>query len=63
MISDTPRHKCSVRERRGLGEVHAFADDGHPIGVFRNDPRIVDLRGLGVDPVVKRKNPIGTLLT
>ena len=32
----------------GFGKVLAFADDGKPIGVFGDDPRIVDPRGLGV---------------
>jgi transposase-like protein len=35
----------------GYGKVLAFADDGKPIGVFGNDPRIVDPRGLGIEPV------------
>jgi len=29
----------------------AFTDDGKPIGVFGDDPRISDPRGLGIDPV------------
>jgi DNA-binding beta-propeller fold protein YncE len=35
----------------GYGKVLAFADDGKPIGVFGEDPRIADPRGLGIDPV------------
>src|SRR5229473_2825224 len=35
----------------GYGKVLAFADDGKPIGVFGDDPRIVDPRGLGIEPV------------
>jgi DNA-binding beta-propeller fold protein YncE len=35
----------------GYGKVLAFADDGRPIGVFGDDPRIADPRGLGIDPV------------
>ena len=35
----------------GYGKVLAFAADGKSIGVFSNDPRIVDPRGLGVDQV------------
>jgi DNA-binding beta-propeller fold protein YncE len=35
----------------GFGQLLAFADDGKLIGVFSDDPRIVDPRGLGVDPV------------
>jgi DNA-binding beta-propeller fold protein YncE len=33
----------------GYGKILAFADDGKPIGVFGNDARIVDPRGLGID--------------
>lgn len=35
----------------GYGKVLAFADDGKPIGVFGDDPRIVDPRGLAIEPV------------
>ena len=35
----------------GFGQLLAFADDGKLIGAFSDDPRIVDPRGLGVDPV------------
>jgi DNA-binding beta-propeller fold protein YncE len=35
----------------GYGTVLAFADDGKPIGVFGDDPRIADPRGLGIEPV------------
>ncbi len=35
----------------GYGKVLAFADDGRPIGVFGDDPRIADPRGLVIDPV------------
>jgi DNA-binding beta-propeller fold protein YncE len=35
----------------GYGTILAFADDGKQIGVFGNDPRIVDPRGLGIEPV------------
>jgi DNA-binding beta-propeller fold protein YncE len=35
----------------GYGKILAFADDGKPIGVFGNDARIVDPRGLGIDQV------------
>jgi hypothetical protein len=35
----------------GFGKLLAFTDDGKPIGVFGDDPRIVDPRGLGVDRV------------
>jgi DNA-binding beta-propeller fold protein YncE len=35
----------------GYGKILAFADDGKPIGVFGNDARIVDPRGLGIDRV------------
>src|SRR6476660_9486126 len=35
----------------GYGKVLAFADDGKPIGVFGDDPRIADPRGLGIEPV------------
>jgi DNA-binding beta-propeller fold protein YncE len=35
----------------GYGKILAFADDGKPIGVFGNDGRIVDPRGLGIDRV------------
>jgi DNA-binding beta-propeller fold protein YncE len=35
----------------GYGKIIAFADDGKPIGVFGNDPRIVDPRGLGISRV------------
>jgi hypothetical protein len=31
------------------GKVLTFAGDGEPIGVFGNDPRIVDPRGLAVN--------------
>src|SRR5258706_12195331 len=37
----------------GYGKILAFADDGKPIGVFGDDPYIVDPRGLGIDPVDK----------
>jgi DNA-binding beta-propeller fold protein YncE len=37
----------------GYGKILAFADDGEPIGVFGDDPHIVDPRGLGIDPVEK----------
>jgi hypothetical protein len=33
----------------GYGKILAFTDDGKPIGVFGDDPRIVDPRGLGID--------------
>jgi DNA-binding beta-propeller fold protein YncE len=33
----------------GYGKILGFADDGKPIGVFGDDPRIVDPRGLGID--------------
>ena len=35
----------------GYGKILAFADDGKPIGVFGDDPHIVDPRGLGIDRV------------
>jgi DNA-binding beta-propeller fold protein YncE len=35
----------------GFGTLLAFADDGKLIGAFSDDPRIVDPRGLGIDPV------------
>jgi DNA-binding beta-propeller fold protein YncE len=35
----------------GYGKVLAFADEGKPIGVFGDDPRIADPRGLGIDRV------------
>jgi DNA-binding beta-propeller fold protein YncE len=35
----------------GFGKLLAFNDDGEPIGIFGDDPRIVDPRGLGIDPV------------
>jgi len=35
----------------GYGKVLAFADDGKPIGIFGDDPRIADPRGLGIEPV------------
>jgi hypothetical protein len=35
----------------GFGKLLAFTDDGKPIGVFGDDPRIVDPRGLGFDRV------------
>ena len=35
----------------GYGKILAFVDDGKPIGVFGNDGRIVDPRGLGIDRV------------
>src|SRR5260370_12377681 len=37
----------------GYGKILAFADDGKPIGVFGDDPYIVDPRGLGIDRVDK----------
>jgi DNA-binding beta-propeller fold protein YncE len=37
----------------GFGKLLAFADDGKLIGVFSNDSRITDPRGLGIDPVEK----------
>jgi hypothetical protein len=33
----------------GYGKILAFADDGKPIGVFGDDPYIVDPRGLGIE--------------
>ena len=33
----------------GYGKVLAFSDDGKPIGVFGDDPRVIDPRGLGLD--------------
>ena len=33
----------------GYGKILGFADNGRPIGVFGDDPRIVDPRGLGID--------------
>jgi hypothetical protein len=35
----------------GFGKLLAFNDNGEPIGIFGDDPRIVDPRGLGIDPV------------
>src|ERR1700758_2937400 len=35
----------------GSEKVLACADDGKPMGVFGDDPRIVDPRGLGIEPV------------
>jgi DNA-binding beta-propeller fold protein YncE len=35
----------------GYGKILAFADDGKPIGVFGDDPRVVDPRGLGIDQI------------
>jgi hypothetical protein len=35
----------------GFGKLLAFADKGRLVGVFGDDPRIVDPRGLGIDPV------------
>src|SRR5260221_6799243 len=35
----------------GYGKILAFADDGKPIGVFGDDSRIADPRGLGIDRV------------
>jgi hypothetical protein len=35
----------------GFGRLLAFADDGKLIGPFSDDPRLVDPRGLGIDPV------------
>jgi DNA-binding beta-propeller fold protein YncE len=35
----------------GYGKILAFADEGKQIGVFGNDPRIVDPRGLEIDRV------------
>jgi len=35
----------------GYGKVLAFADDGKPMGVFGDDSRIADPRGLGIEPV------------
>src|SRR5258708_928461 len=35
----------------GYGKLLAFNYDGEPIGIFGDDPRIVDPRGLGIDPV------------
>jgi hypothetical protein len=37
----------------GYGKILAFADDGKPIGIFGEDRRIVDPRGLGFDPIDK----------
>src|ERR1700752_728643 len=37
----------------GYGKILSFADDGEPIGVFGDDRRIVDPRGLGIDRVDK----------
>ncbi|SHG49527.1 hypothetical protein [Bradyrhizobium erythrophlei] len=37
----------------GFGKLLAFTDDGRLIGVFGDDPRIADPRGLGIDPVDK----------
>jgi DNA-binding beta-propeller fold protein YncE len=37
----------------GFGKLLAFADDGRLVGVFGDDPRIADPRGLGIDPVDK----------
>jgi DNA-binding beta-propeller fold protein YncE len=33
----------------GYGKILGFTDDGKPLGVFGDDPRIVDPRGLGID--------------
>jgi hypothetical protein len=35
----------------GYGKILAFADHGKPIGVFGDDPNIVDPRGLGIDRI------------
>src|SRR5260370_3024830 len=35
----------------GYGKILAFADNGKPIGVFGDDSRIADPRGLGIDRV------------
>ncbi|WFU39091.1 hypothetical protein QA640_32575 [Bradyrhizobium sp. CB82] len=35
----------------GYGNILAFADNGELVGTFGDDPRIVDPRGLGIDPV------------
>lgn len=35
----------------GYGKILGFADDGRLVGVFGDDPRISDPRGLGIDPV------------
>jgi hypothetical protein len=37
----------------GYGKILAFADDGKPTGVFGDDPRLADPRGLGIDRVDK----------
>jgi DNA-binding beta-propeller fold protein YncE len=37
----------------GFGKLLAFTDDGRLVGVFGDDPRIADPRGLGIDPVNK----------
>jgi DNA-binding beta-propeller fold protein YncE len=37
----------------GFGKLLAFTDDGRLVGVFGDDPRIADPRGLGIDPVDK----------
>jgi DNA-binding beta-propeller fold protein YncE len=37
----------------GYGKILSFTDDGEPIGVFGDDARIVDPRGLGIDRVDK----------
>jgi DNA-binding beta-propeller fold protein YncE len=37
----------------GYEKILAFADDGKPMGVFGDDRRIADPRGLGIDPVDK----------
>jgi hypothetical protein len=37
----------------GYGKILTFADDGTLMGVFGDDPRIADPRGLGIDPVDK----------
>ena len=34
----------------GYGKILVGTDDGKPTGVFGDDPRIVDPRGLGIDP-------------
>jgi DNA-binding beta-propeller fold protein YncE len=42
-----------ARTALAFGKLVAFADDGKLIGVFSNDSRITDPRGLGIDPVEK----------
>ena len=37
----------------GFGKLLVFTDDGRLVGVFGDDPRIADPRGLGIDPVDK----------